>query len=71
MKKEIGKLSFSLEDFFSVGKFGPVYRGKLGGTIQVKVEQIEKSKFLEDRHTLIQHYDNIMQHYTVEEDLQF
>ena len=50
MKKEIGKLSFSLEDFFSVGKFGPVYRGKLGGTIQVKVEQIEKSKFHEDRH---------------------
>ena len=71
MKKEVGRLRFSLEDFFADGQFGPVYRGKLDETTQVHIEKIDKSKFLVHEKVLIQDHDNILKYYTVEEDLEF
>ena len=71
MKKEVGRLRFSLEDFFADGQFGSVYRGKLDETTQVHIEKIDKSKFLVHEKVLIQDHDNILKYYTVEEDLEF
>ena len=68
---EVGRLRFNLEDFFGDGQFGPVYRGKLDERTQVHIEKIDKSKFLVDEKVLIQHHDNILQYYAVEEDLKF